>query len=599
VNDKPPRRPSRRALLGAAGAAAAGIALTGCGPSSPGAPRPQSPAAPAVPQAYRTGPAPLVLQILAHPDDDLYFMNPDTLHTLQSGVPLVSVYVTGGESTGVNHEPYEKHKHRHRHDRAAYSSARHQGLRQAYATMLGLPHFTAWHREVISLLPGGGPCAEINTLTNGRAQATLVFLQVSMHEPDPGASLPLLWAKPGVTLPYVVAEGAPSPADQPGQWTHDTLVAAIAGLLDHYRPTLVRTLDPDPDLQVHDRTHPVGSDQPGYSDHRDHTAAALFAWKAITHWVAAATARDGAAPDFGTAVYRGYYNQRWPFNLPPATVALKGRLLFQYGGDQNWSCGNQGGCGDYGQGRNQPMTNAKGWVRSTHRRYPATPPTAVTGSPGHRASFEVRGTRVVRRAETSPGVWGPPQDLGGGPLAPALSAVPRPDGGTLLFALRFAAIEGHGGPNTRDIVQWRAGRWTSLGNPEHGDRARRVGAPNALATPDGRIHLFVRNAAKGLSTRVLDTTGWGPWQDLHGGEIQEGLAVLTDRAGRAHVLAAGRDTIHHWAQQVPGGPVVLQPPTRLPRPGDYPLAVPTPDGAISLTYRHPASTGFVHARVAV
>ena len=597
MNDTPPRPPTRRALLGAAGAAAAGAALAGCGPSRP---HPRTPAAPAVPQSYRAGTAPLVLQILAHPDDDLYFMNPDTLHTLQSGVPVVSVYVTGGESTGVNHEPFEKHKHRHHHDRAAYSSARHQGLRQAYATMLGLPHFTAWNREVISLLPGGGPCAEINTLGNGRSHATLVFLQVSMNEPGPGASLPLMWARPGVTLPYVVAEGAPSPADRPATWTHDTLVAALAGLLDHYRPTLVRTLDPDPDLQVHDRTHRLDDDQPGYSDHRDHTAAALFAWKALTHWVSTATTRDGTAPDVGTAVYRGYYNQRWPFNLPPDTVALKGRLLFQYGGDQTWACGNPGGCGDYGQGRNQPMSNRKGWLRSTHQRYPATPPSAVTGTPGRRTSFEVRGTRVIRRAETRRGVWGPPQDLGGGPLAPALSALPQPDGGTLLFALRFAALQGAGGPNTRDVVSWRAGRWMSLGNPERGDRARRIGAPTALATPDGAVHVFVRNAAKGLSTRVLDpVTGWGPWQDLRGGEVQEGLAVIADRAGRAHVFAAGRDTVHHWAQEIPGGPVRVQPPTGLPRPGDYPVAVPTPDGAIAVSYRRPADTRFVHARIAL
>jgi hypothetical protein len=466
--------------------------------------------------------------------------------------------------------------------------------------MLGLPHFTAWHREVISLLPGGGPYAEVNTLAGGRARATLVFLQVSMHEPaDPHASLPLMWAKPGVTLPYVVADGAPSPADQPGTWTHDTLVAALAGLFDHYRPTLVRTLDPDPDLQVHDRAHPLDDDQPGYSDHRDHTAAALFAWKALTRWIATATARDGTAPDVGTAVYRGYYNQRWPFNLPPATVALKGRLLFQYGGDQNWACGNPAGCGDYGQGRNQPMTNRKGWVRSTHQRYPATPPSAVTGPPGRRTSFEIRGTRLVRRAEIRPGVFGPPQDLGGGPLAPALSAVPVPDGGALVFALRFAALQGEGGPNTRDIVLWQAGGWTPLGNPERGDRARRVGAPTALAAPDGRVHVFVRNAAKGLSTRVRDATGWGPWQDLHGGEIQEGLAVIADRLGRVHVFGAGHDTVHHWAQDAPGGPVLAQPPTGLPRPGDYPTAVPTPDGAIALSYRRPASTRFVHARVPV
>lgn len=600
-------RPSRRALLGGGiTAAAAAAGLTGCGPAgvvtSVRAPRP------ATSEPPRTGVSPLVLQILAHPDDDLYFMNPDTLNDLRSGVPVVSVYVTAGDSTGVNHEPWEPRGTHHRHDIPAYSSARHQGLRQAYATMLGLPHFTPWHREVISPRPGGGsPYAEVDTLATGRTHATLVFLQVSMHETGPAASLPLMWSRPGVALPYIVAEGAPAPADQPAVWTHTTLVDALAGLMDLYRPTVIRTLDPDPDIQVHDRAHPRNSDQPGYSDHRDHTAAALFAWKAMDRWTSAATARDGVAPAFTTTVYRGYYNQRWPFNLPPATVALKERFLFQYGGDQRWACGNPGGCGDYGQGRGQPVHNRKGWIRSTHRRYPASLADSVTGPPGRRTAYQVLGNGLVRRAETAPGVWGPPQRLGGGPLAPAVCAVEPAaggrtgngtagGGGDLVFALRFAALEGHGGRNARDVVLWQDGRWTSLGNPEAtDDRGRRIGAPTALRTADGRLHLFVRNADKGLSTRVLAGGSWGPWQDLGGGEVQEGLAVLTDRADRVHVFGAGHDAIHHWAQATPADPPRPQPRLTWPRPGDHPTAVPTPDGTIDLAYPLPASPRTFHA----
>ncbi|GDY55673.1 hypothetical protein SVIO_062960 [Streptomyces violaceusniger] len=42
----------------------------------------------------------LLLQIMAHPDDDLYFMNPDAEHVLRSGTPVVCVYVTAGEARG-------------------------------------------------------------------------------------------------------------------------------------------------------------------------------------------------------------------------------------------------------------------------------------------------------------------------------------------------------------------------------------------------------------------------------------------------------------------------------------------------------------------
>ncbi|WP_225847902.1 PIG-L family deacetylase [Streptomyces sp. HPF1205] len=581
--------PSRRGLVAAAVAVAAGAggAVAGCGVGAKATARRLTLPDPRATQPYRETPAgQVVMNILAHPDDDLFFMNPDTYTSLRAGVPVVSVYVTAGEATGVNHEPYGPRRH-HEHDLDGYSSARHQGLRQAYAAMLGLPHFTPWQREVIAL--GSGIPVEVDTLTSGAMTARLVFLQVSMHEWGPTASLPMMWSRSGVALPYIVAKGAPSPADKPAVWTRAKLVDALVDLMDRYGPTHIRTLDPDPDIQVHDRKHPKGSDQPGYSDHRDHTAAALFAWKAMDEWVARSAAKDGTVPRFTSAAYRGYYNQRWPKNLPPATVALKARFLYQYGGNMAWHCGNPSGCGDYGQGENEPLTNHKGWIRSTHPRYPGTR-TAIADTPGGRTAFEVLGLRAVRRTETRPGVWGPAQDLGGGPLAPALSCVRTPDGTVRLFALRFASLEGHGGRNARDIVVWSQGPgWRSLGNPEpDDDRGRRVGSPVALLTPDGRVHLFVRNAARGLSERVLADGRWTPWRNLRGGEVQEGLAALTDASGRIHVFGAGHVAVHHWAQDVPGGPVAYRPLKGLPLPGDIPAARRSGTG-VELSYPHPAS----------
>jgi LmbE family N-acetylglucosaminyl deacetylase len=567
------------------------VAAAGCsGAVGAAAPRRFTTPDPRATEPFAAAKNPLVMNILAHPDDDLFFMNPDTLNTLHSGVPVVSVYVTAGESTGVNHPP-KGPRGPHRHDLSGYSSARHQGLRQAYATMLGLPHFTPWRREVIPLT--GDKHIEVDSLANGRMSARLVFLQVSMHEWSPAASLPMMWDRSAITLPYIVAKGAPSPADRPAVWTHDDLVNALAEVMERYSPSHIRTLDPDPDIQVHDKQHPTGSDQPGYSDHRDHTAAALFAWKAMDRWVARSGSANGTVPAFTTTAYRGYYNQRWPYNLPPATVALKARFLFEYGGNPAWHCGNPGGCGDYGQGQNEPLTNPKGWIRSTHPRYPGARQ-VVADAPGGRTAFEVLGTRAVRRAQAGPGRWGPPRDLGGGPLAPVLSCARTKDGTTLVFALRFASLEGHGGRNARDIVVWREDTgWQSLGNPEpDDDRGRRIGSPLTVVTGDGRLHLFVRNAARGISTRVLDGGAWGSWQDLGGGEVQEGLALLTDRTGRVHLFGAGHDTVHHWAQDVPGGPVAFRPLHGFPVPGDIPSAVVTPGGAIAVSYPRPASARY-------
>ncbi|WP_306330542.1 hypothetical protein [Streptomyces venezuelae] len=153
--------------------------------------------------------------------------------------------------------------------------------------------------------------------------------------------------------------------------------------------------------------------------------------------------------------------------------------------------------------------------------------------------------------------------------------------------MRFAAIDGHGGRNRRELVlleQRSPGgpflAWRGLGNPERtDDRGRRIGAPVAVAAPDGRVHLFVRNADKAVSTRIRTADGsWGPWRTLPGdAEVQDGFAVSLDAAGRVHLYAAGRESVRHWVDGV-------ERPERLPLSGS---TVASAGG--ELYYRRPAS----------
>ncbi|GGU34875.1 hypothetical protein GCM10010274_22480 [Streptomyces lavendofoliae] len=534
-----------------------------------------------------------LLQIAAHPDDDLYFMNPDTQRMVDAGVPLVSVYVTAGEHDGRNHIP--GHKGEVPADKAAYSSARHQGLRQAYAAMLGLDMFTTWQKGVITLR--GDRRAEINTLTHGNRRVELVFLNLSMHAPRRWTALPSLWKDRALGLRTVVADD--SPVRRADTYDYDALVDVLVGLMERYRPTVIHTLDPDPDIQHSDeRTRKKDSEQPGYSDHADHTAVASFSWAAMIRWVAGATEDGGAIPAFVATSFRGYYNRHWPKNLPAPVLREKAAHLVPYGGDPSWSCGNSGGCGDYNVGGVRPLTNKKGWVRATHHRYPGAAPVVAAEPDGRLAVYGVLGLRAVRWRETAPGSgqWGEPGDLGGGPLAPALGGVTLEDGRQLLFGLRFAALGGHGGPNRREVVlleQREPGgpflAWTGLGNPERrDDRGRRLGVPVAVTGGDGRVHLFVRDADKGVAGRVRDTDGtWGPWRDLGGAEVQDGLSAAVDGAGRVHLFAAGREGVHHWTQDAPGAPVAFRAGTALPVSGDPVAVAATPDGGLALHYRAP------------
>ncbi|MGW2087599.1 PIG-L family deacetylase [Streptomyces sp. NPDC001880] len=590
----------RRTALAVAGATGLG-ALTAC--AAPSSPRRRDPAANPLPGLpISTSPPALMMQVLAHPDDDLYFMNPDTQQALDAGTPLVCVYLTGGEANGVNRVPGRPLPPP---DKSAYSSSRHQGLRQAYATLLGLDRFAPWHKSVIEL--HGGHRAEINTLGHRGRRVELIFVSTAMHTSYGRLGLPSLWQDRRLVLPTVVADG--SPLKKAGSYTYDGLIDVLVGLFERYRPSILHTLDPDPDIQhSSEAVRRRDSEQPGYSDHPDHTAAALFTWAALIRWVARATRNGDGIPAFTTTSFRAYYNRHWPKNLPPAVLAEKASHLVPYGGSVDWRCGNPAGCGDYNVGGDRPLTNRKGWVRSTHYRHPGPRPVVATDPDGRLVAYGVLGLRAVRRRESAPGsgVWGTPDDLGGGPLAPVLGSATLPDGRHLLFGLRFSAIAGHGADNQREIVAleqrspggaFRA--WQGLGNPvrDH-DGGRRIGVPVAVAAPDGRVHLFVRNAEKGLSTRVRDTAGrWSGWRDMGGGEVQDGLSAVVDDAGRVHVFAAGRFAVHHWTQDTPGDAVTAR--TQIggvPVPGDGPAALPGTDGAVELFYRAAAKAALTTVR---
>lgn len=593
------RLPHRRSIVAALAALAASGALVFCSVPAPRGPNPTADPAPGMPITGSRRAR--LMQILAHPDDDLFFMNPDTQRMLDAGVPVVCVYVTAGEHDGRNHIPGGGDV---TGDRAAYASARHQGLRQAYAALLGLDVFAEWSRGVVAL--HGGRAAEINTLSDGFRSVELIFLNLPMHSRRSYSALPGLWRDRSLHLRTIVAAGSPMRESVP--YDYDALVDVLAGLMERYRPTVIQTLDPDPDIQQSDeQTRKKDSEQRGYSDHADHTAVACFSWAAMVRRVATATEGGGHVPAFVATAYRGYYNRHWPKNLPYGVLREKAAHLVPYGGSPDWDCGNPSGCGDYNVGGVRPLTNKKGWVRSTHYRYPGAGPVVSAEASGRLVAYGVLGLRTVRWRETRPGSgqWGAPDDLGGGPLAPALGAATLKDGRHLLFALRFAGLGGRGEDNRREIVLLEQGTpggaflaWKGLGSPERDDdRGRRIGVPVSVASPDGRVHLFVRNADKGISTRVRDTDGrWDRWRDLGGAEVQDGLTTVLDGAGRVHVFGAGRTGVHHWTQETMGLPLTFGPDGGLPVPGDPVAPVPTGDGGIELFYRGPADASVIAVR---
>lgn len=569
---------TRRAVLWAAGALAVPTVAGGAARRAGPGPAAEAPGPPARPRP--AGPA-TTLQVVAHPDDDLYFVNPDLQQSIAEGARVVTVYVTAGDATGKNRVPGGGPPRR---DRAGYAAARQQGLRQAYALMATGRLLVPWRRSVL-VLPGGRR-VEVDEPV-GRPGVVLVFLGLQMYS-DPvtphSVTLRDLWHRPGTVVRTRVATG--SPLREVQDYTREELIETLVRLYEHFRPSLVRTLDPDPDRQVHDAAHRRDADQPGFSDHADHTAAALFAWAALARW--------GRAGCLATA-YRGYYNDRWPSGLSPQARAAKRRWLDAYGGDPAWPCGVPSGCGDYDVGHDH--SDLHRWPWSTTYRWAGAQPWAGLDADGRLTVFAVRGMRLLMWRETAPGSGrlGAALELGGAPLVPSVAALLEADGRWLVVAERFSGLGAATAADTRETVllEQRApggpfGAWQGLGNPAAlPDLGRRTGPPGVARTPDGRVHLLVRNADKGLSARVRSPGGsWGGWSDLGGGEVQEGLAAAVV-GGRLQLFAAGRDGLHHWAQRVPGGPVRAAGPTGLPAPGTPPAAAVGPDGVLRIAYRLP------------
>lgn len=189
-------------------------------------------------------------------------------------------------------------------------------------------------------------------------------------------------------------------------------------------------------------------------------------------------------------------------------------------------------------------------------------------------SWLVRGKdgRLTAYARTNEGVLRWTEARPGGPewTGPFLHAAPHlthvwvaqgADTYVHLFGRR--EVPADDGPPAVDIVhaiQYQTGRpvteWRSLGNPHHKDRERatRLGMPVAVVTPSGIVHVFARNAGKGVMLRKETPGGkWASWTDLKGSRVQDPLAVVAHASGRVEAMVGNDSLVMRWTQEQPDG----------------------------------------------
>ncbi|WP_075016206.1 PIG-L family deacetylase [Actinacidiphila rubida] len=551
-----------------------------------------------------------VVQFVAHPDDGLYFMNPDAEQEIAAGHAVLTVCLTGGEADGRNVPPHDPRGRLVRPDRPGFARARMNGLRRAHAVMATGEESSPW--DVTLVTPVGGWEAELHTL---RAVPRVQLLFLALVEARGVAawraqSLKGLWQNAVLSLPQLPP--AHSPIRNPTNVTRGRLVACLQAILHQYRPDVVRTLDPNPE---HD---PVHTGRRGYApghglayyDHQDHTHATYFVQQALAaHWA--------TQPVPGTSVehYLGYVNARLPWNLDTPAIRHKARLLDVYGWSDHLSCGDPSGCGDLKVGGGALHG---GWVQSTRYRAPGAASWAARAADGRLAGFALLSGRAVVWYETKGGTgqWAGPVALPGGGLEGQVSVLSRRDGALQLFSVRTRLPDTRGtGVHRREVVTAvqrgtaADGRplfspWSSLGTSEANPVASmEMGFPEAAAGPDGTVYLAVRNQGGGVSVRVQSARGaWSPWTRLpnaaeSGVRVLDGLGVAVDRAGRVHVFAPAQRAVLHWTSPGRGRPFALARPTGLPGSSGPVSALAMPDGSVRLAYREPRTAQVVLAEL--
>ncbi|MFG2641511.1 PIG-L family deacetylase [Streptomyces sp. NPDC048370] len=444
-----------------------------------------------------------VAQIVAHPDDDLYFMNPDLVQSIRSGKSLTTVYLTAGEANGVNGAGGVP-------DKAGYAAARQNGIRAAYAEMATGSRTSPWDR--VSIPTVGGGAAQLDVL-RAAPHVSLIWMQIreaGAINADRPNSLNGLWNGRVQTLASQRATGTPVTTDF--TYSKDQVIDAVTGILERLRPTFVRIQDPTPG-----RNLKTGA----LTDHQDHLYGARFAQAALERYAARAT--ESGRPHFGVQNYLGYPTSGLPSTLDPETAGGKLSTMKTYA----WSdgvndCGDPVGCGD----RNVAARPAgSGWTKTVRYARGNSTSWVQRGPDGGLYAFSVLDGRLAvwTKSSGAHAGWQGPTLLAGTGLDSGVTSVRLPDGRIAVFGTR-TTIGSAAGNYRREVVSAEQstpggafGPWRSLGTPEQNDALgmSNISGPAAAVDGTGRITVVVRDSAHRLTAREQQSTGaWGPWRNL-------------------------------------------------------------------------------------
>lgn len=244
-----------------------------------------------------------ILNVVAHEDDDLLFMNPDVNEAIRRGDCVRTVYVTAGDS-GNDH---------------LYWLGRERGSKAAYAAMLNQQD-NIWIDRIGRLEPN--EFISVSALRNV-SQISLIFMRLpdgNLNGNGFGAShhQSLARLRSGRITNVVSVDGQSS-------YTADQLTRGLATLMDYYQPTEVWTQLPY-------------SASRQLTDHSDHVAVGKFAKDAFATYKNHDTAT--------LTYYVGYPIRGLGENVSGTALDEKRRIFFAYGQFDGATCSSVSSCAD-------------------------------------------------------------------------------------------------------------------------------------------------------------------------------------------------------------------------------------------------------------
>ena len=243
---------------------------------------------------------PTIMNIVAHEDDDLLFMNPDTYNSIKAGDCIRTVYVTAGNAGAGEF----------------YWLSREQGVEAAYSYMTGASKF--WSVKIVELANN-----EYITVASPKndTKVSLIF----MHLPDGNLDGEGFQSSSFESLAKLEAGSVKviNTVDGQSYYTEPQFEAALTTLMHFYQPTEIRT------QSTYTGTGSI------YHDHSDHNAVGYFVGVSYKKYLAKQYAGIASIP---IKYYLGYTARQFPANISGADLQEKENIFIEYSQHDAGTC---------------------------------------------------------------------------------------------------------------------------------------------------------------------------------------------------------------------------------------------------------------------